>query len=73
MIVSSCQHCDQNNFKLCALLDFLSNNIRFTHTSTVTRSNSCSGKNYAYALRAPCSRMLPDICHVNFIDIVAIL
>ena len=34
---------------MCTLHDFLSNKIRFIHTSTGTGSHSCSEKNYAYA------------------------
>ena len=33
---------------------FLSSKIRFIQTSTVTGSHSCSGRNYAYALRTSC-------------------
>ena len=40
---------------MCTLHDFLSCKIRFIHTSTVTGSHSCSGKNYAYASRTFCS------------------
>ena len=31
-------------FQKCTLHDFLSSKVRFIHTSTVTRSYSCSGK-----------------------------
>ena len=36
---------------MCTLHDFSSGKVRFIYTSTVTRSHSCYGKNYAYALR----------------------
>ena len=37
-----------NNFEHCHVYttDFLSSKIKFIHTSTVTRSHSCYGKNY---------------------------
>ena len=34
--------------------DFLSSKVKFIHTSTVTRSHSCYGKNCAYASRTSC-------------------
>ena len=39
---------------MCALHDFFSGKVRFIYTSTVTRSHSCYGKNYAYASRTSC-------------------
>ena len=57
MIVSICQHCDEQQFRntvRCTLHDFLSSKVGFIHTSTVTRSHSCSEKNYAYASRTSC-------------------
>ena len=39
---------------MCTLYDFLSSKVRFIHASTVTRSHSCYGKNYAYASRTSC-------------------
>ena len=39
---------------MCTLHDFLSSKVRFIHTSTVTRSLSWYGKNYAYASRTSC-------------------
>ena len=36
------------------LHNFFSNERRFTHTSTVTRLHSCSGKKYSYVPRASC-------------------
>ena len=52
IIVSNCQHCDEQQFQTMSmsLHDFLSSKVRFIHTSTVTGSDSCSGKNYAYIL-----------------------
>ena len=47
IIVSNCQHCDEQQFRntvKCTLHDFLSSKVRFIHTSTVTESDSCSGK-----------------------------
>ena len=44
--VFSCQHCDEHvKFQILSytLHDFLSVKVRFIHTSTVTRSQSCSG------------------------------
>ena len=43
-----------SNTVMCTLYDFLTSKIRFIHTSTVTGSHSCSGKNYAYASRTSC-------------------
>ena len=57
IIVSNCQHCDEQecqNTVMCTLHDFLSNKVRFIHTSTVTGLDSCPGKNYAYASRISC-------------------
>ena len=57
IIVSNCQHCDEQQFKntvMCTLHDFHSSKVRFIHTSTVTGSNSCSEKNYEYASRTSC-------------------
>ena len=59
IIVSSYQHCDEQQFQTlsCALYTFVfSNKARFSHTSsvTVTRLHSCSGKKYEYASRASC-------------------
>ena len=59
IIVSNCQHCDEQQFQTlacvhCTLHDFLSSKGRFIHMSTVTGSDSCSGKNYAYASRTSC-------------------
>ena len=39
---------------MCTLHDFLSSKVRFIHTSTVTGSESCFGKSYAYASRTSC-------------------
>ena len=39
---------------MCTLHDFSSGKVRFIYTSTVTRSHSCYGKNYAYASRTSC-------------------
>ena len=47
IIVSNCQHCDEQHFQkavMCTLHDFHSSKIRFIYTSTVTGSDSCSGK-----------------------------
>ena len=61
IIVSSYQHCDEQQFQTlsCALYTFFfSNKVKFSHTSTVIRLHSCSGKKYAYqvayASRASC-------------------
>ena len=57
IIVSNYQHCDEQQFQTlsCALYTFFfGNKARFSHTSTVTRLHSCSGKKYAYAKRASC-------------------
>ena len=56
IIVSNCQHCDEQQFQtlMFTLHEFLSSKIRFIHTSTVTESHSCSGKNYAYDTRTSC-------------------
>ena len=43
---------------MCTLHDFLNSKIRCIHTSTVTGSHSCSGKNYAYASRTSCFRRI---------------
>ena len=52
----SYQHCVEQQFQtlMCILHNFSSIKARFCHTSTVTRLHSCSGKKYAYALRASC-------------------
>ena len=45
MIVSICQHCDEHELRktaMCTLHDFLSSKVRYMHTSTVTKSHSCS-------------------------------
>ena len=39
---------------MCTLHDFFSSKVKFIYTSTVTRSHSCYGKNYAYASRTSC-------------------
>ena len=39
---------------MCTLHNFSSNKDRCIYTSTVTILHSCSGKKYAYALRASC-------------------
>ena len=52
IIVLNCQHCDEQQFQtlscvdstLVTLHDFLSSKVRFTDTSTVTGSHSCSEK-----------------------------
>ena len=57
IIESNCQHCDEQEFQntvMCTLHDFLSRKARFIHKSTVTGSDSCSGKKYAYASRTSC-------------------
>ena len=54
IIVSNCQHCDEQQFQTLPLHDFLSSQVRFIHTSTVAGSDSCSGKKYAYDLRTSC-------------------
>ena len=46
----SFQHCDEDTL-MCTLHGFLSNSVRFIHTSTVTGSYCCSEKKYAYASR----------------------
>ena len=64
IIVYNCQHCDEQQFLntvMCTLHNFLSSKVRFIHTSTVTRSDSCSGKNYDYASRTSCSFYSPNI------------
>ena len=43
-----------SNTVMCTLHDFLSSKVRFTDTSTVTGSHSCSEKNYAYASCTSC-------------------
>ena len=48
IIVSNCQHCEEQQYSntvMCTLNDFLSIKVRFIHTSTVTGSDSFSGKN----------------------------
>ena len=57
IIVYSYQHCDEQQFQTrsCALHKFFfSNKARFSHTSGITKLHSCSGKKYAYTLRASC-------------------
>ena len=56
IIVSNCQHCDEQfqNTVMCTLHDFLSSKVGFIHTRTVTGSDSCTGKNYAYASCTSC-------------------
>ena len=57
IIVSNCQHCNEQQFQnnvMCTLHTFLSSKVRFIQTSTVTGSDSVSGKNYAYASRTSC-------------------
>ena len=47
IIVSSYQHCDEQQFQTLAralYTIFFSNKARFSHTSTVTRLHPCSGK-----------------------------
>ena len=39
---------------ICASYNFLCSKVRFIHTSTVTASHSCPGKNYAYVSRTSC-------------------
>ena len=39
---------------MCTLPDFFCHKVRFNYTSTVIRSHSCYGKNYAYASRTSC-------------------
>ena len=38
-----------SNTLMCTLHNFSSNKARFSHTSTVTKLHSCSGKKYSYA------------------------
>ena len=45
IIVSDCQHCDEQQFHALSCVAFFSSKIRIIHTSTVTGSDSCSGKN----------------------------
>ena len=56
IIVSNCQHCDKQQFRTHVYTtNFLSSKVmQFIHTSAVTRSRSCYGKNYAYASRTSC-------------------
>ena len=43
--VSICQHCDEQHFQtLSCVHESLSSKVRFIYTSTVTGSDSCSGK-----------------------------
>ena len=47
MIVSSCQHCDKQQFQtlLCVHYTFIhESKVRFINTSTATKSQSCSEK-----------------------------
>ena len=72
IILSSYQHCDEQQFQTlsCALNlhIFSSNEARFIHTSTVTRLglHSCHGKQYAYALRASCFYIEPNIFKTKY-------
>ena len=74
IIVCNCQYCDEQQFQtlssvMYTLHDFLSSKIRFIHTSTVTGSHSCSGKNYAYASLTSCSKLLlvvANLCNLQF-------
>ena len=55
--VSNCQHCNEQQFQnlvMCGLHDFFTSKVSFIHTSTVTESDSCSEKKYAYAVRTSC-------------------
>ena len=57
IILSSYQHCEGQQFQIlsCALYTiFPVLKLENSHKSTVTRLHSCSGKIYAYALRASC-------------------
>ena len=57
IIVSSYQHCDEQQFQAlsCVLYTiFFSNKARFSHTSTVTRLHFALRKKYAYASRGFC-------------------
>ena len=57
MVVSICQHCDEQQFwntVMCTLHNFLSSKVWFMHTSTVSRLHSYFEKKYAYASRASC-------------------
>ena len=56
IILPSYQHCNEQQFKHSHVhfTHFSSNKARFIHASTVTILHSCSGKKYAYALRASC-------------------
>ena len=58
IILSSYQHCDEHatisNTLMCILHNYSSIKARFSHTSTVVRLHSCSGKKYAYALHVSC-------------------
>ena len=52
-----------NNFKhchMCTLHDFLSSKVRFIHTSTATRSQSCPGKKTTRKLRVHLKTQLGD-------------
>ena len=45
-----------NNFEHCHVhtTNILSSKVKFTHTSTDTRSHSCYGKKYPYGSRTSC-------------------
>ena len=45
---------------------FFSSKVKFIYTSTVTRSHSCYGKNYAYASRTSCFKCY-NICDMSCI------
>ena len=59
IILSSYQHCDEQQFKHSQvyLYNFPNIKARFSHTITFARLHSCSGKKYAYALRVSCFYM----------------
>ena len=58
IILSSYQHCDEHatisNTLMCILHNYSSIKARFSHTSTVIRLHSCSGKN----TRTPCMHLV---------------
>ena len=58
IIISNCQHCDEQQFQntvMCTLQKFPQlSRVSFIYTCTVTGSDSCSGKNYAYASGTSC-------------------
>ena len=53
IIVSNCQHCDEQQFQSLSRVAYTSK-VTFIHMSTVTGSDSCTGKKYAYASRTSC-------------------